>query len=221
MQVFRDNQGRIWTVAIDVAAVRRVRGVVGVDLFEAIHSNLLSRFGSDLALLTNVLYAVCLPQADLRGMTDEDFGAALTGKGILLAAAEALDGDILAFFPSPRPGAPKPKINRPVPTSAEIWEMIYQAAGKVGVDPGPLTLRELLEMAEARGAEEWRRTSSLLAMLFNAHRDPRRSNPAMPDDYNPHARRNEDQAQLLKIPSKMANKLMFEAIGGGKKKRRA
>jgi len=221
MRVFRDSKGRLWTVAIDVAAVERVRGIVGVDLIDAVSGGLLAKLAVDPALVANILYALCMDQADRRGVSDAAFGKLLVGKQALTDAAAALKDELLGFFPVPRPGAAKRTDNkRPAPTSAEIREMIWQAAGKVGVDPGPLTLRELLEMAEARGAEEWRRTSSLLAMLFNAHRDPRRSDPAVPDDYNPHVRRDENQSQVLKVPPKMANKLMFDAIGG-KKKRRA
>ena len=32
MQTFRDNAGRTWTVAIDVAAIKRVRSLIGYDL---------------------------------------------------------------------------------------------------------------------------------------------------------------------------------------------
>jgi hypothetical protein len=55
----------------------------------------------------------------------------------------------------------------------------------VGIDPGPLTLRELALMAEGRSRLEWAQTSQLLAMLFNTHRDPK--TPAVkPDAFNPY-----------------------------------
>ena len=59
----------------------------------------------------------------------------------------------------------------------------------VGVEPGPLTLRELLEMAEGRARERWTHTSWLLAMMANVNRDPKRSRVFHPDDFNPYARR--------------------------------
>ncbi len=58
-------------------------------------------------------------------------------------------------------------------------------AGVVGVDPGPLTLRELALMAEAKRQEAWDHTSTVLAMIFNANRDPKRQTAARPIDFHP------------------------------------
>lgn len=57
----------------------------------------------------------------------------------------------------------------------------------MGVDPGPRTLGELLAMAEARSRERWQHTSTILAMLANLHRDPRRSRAFRPADFDPFA----------------------------------
>lgn len=56
----------------------------------------------------------------------------------------------------------------------------------LGVHPGPFTLRELLWMSEHRSKEAWSHTSALLALLANAHRDPKRSTSFSPADFNPH-----------------------------------
>jgi hypothetical protein len=50
--------------------------------------------------------------------------------------------------------------------------LIYQAAGVAGVNPGPLTLRELIAMAEGARRERWSRHAELLALIANCHRDP-------------------------------------------------
>lgn len=43
-------------------------------------------------------------------------------------------------------------------------------------------------MAEARSKHDWGRTSSLLALIANVNRDPKRqSRPFTPDQFNPHA----------------------------------
>ena len=36
MRTFTDNAGRTWTVAINVAAVKRVRGLIKVDLYKLV-----------------------------------------------------------------------------------------------------------------------------------------------------------------------------------------
>jgi len=44
-------------------------------------------------------------------------------------------------------------------------------------------------MAEGQSEEAWNHTASLLAMLANCHRDPRRSRAFRPGDFHPHKRR--------------------------------
>jgi hypothetical protein len=54
------------------------------------------------------------------------------------------------------------------------------------VNPGPLTLRELVWMAEARQSDLWNHTAALLALLANAHRDPKKTRPLKPIDFHPY-----------------------------------
>ena len=42
-------------------------------------------------------------------------------------------------------------------------------------------------MAEARGRAAWAHTASLLAMLANVNRDPKRTRPFQPADFDPYA----------------------------------
>lgn len=42
-------------------------------------------------------------------------------------------------------------------------------------------------MADARSRDEWSRTSSLMALLANCHRDPRKSRALTPRDFDPFA----------------------------------
>ncbi len=44
-------------------------------------------------------------------------------------------------------------------------------------------------MAEARERSEWSRTSAMLALIANAHRDAKRTRPFKPSDFDPYARR--------------------------------
>lgn len=44
-------------------------------------------------------------------------------------------------------------------------------------------------MAEARSREAWAHTSAVLALLANAHRDPKKTRPFTPADFHPHLRR--------------------------------
>ena len=48
-------------------------------------------------------------------------------------------------------------------------------------------------MAEARERSEWARTSALLALIANAHRDPKKTRAFKPGDFDPYARRDEER----------------------------
>jgi len=56
----------------------------------------------------------------------------------------------------------------------------------VGVDPNPLTLRELIWMVGARRQDQWSHTAAVLALTANVHRNPKkRSKPYSPAEFHP------------------------------------
>ncbi len=103
MHTFKDNQGREWTIEITVAAIKRVRGLAGVDLMEVLEGSngLIERLVRDPVLLCDVIYAACKPQADERQISDEAFGASMAGDAIEHATAALLE-ELVDFCPSPR-----------------------------------------------------------------------------------------------------------------------
>ncbi len=106
MKSFTDNAGRLWTLAVNVAAIKRVRAICDVDLNSIVEmdadnkpsAKLLERLSTDPVLLVDVLYAVCKPEADAKNIGDEDFGRAMAGDAIDHATAALLD-EIIDFFP--------------------------------------------------------------------------------------------------------------------------
>jgi hypothetical protein len=44
-------------------------------------------------------------------------------------------------------------------------------------------------MADAKRMEDWNHTASLLAILANAHRDPKKTRPAKPAEFHPYMKR--------------------------------
>ena len=99
MKTFTDTTGRTWTIALTLDAAKRVRGLLDVNLLEldAGDPPLLTRLGTDVILLCDVIFALVKPQADANGITDEEFGAALGGEAIL-AAQTALYEELVDFF---------------------------------------------------------------------------------------------------------------------------
>ena len=103
MKTFTDNTGRTWTVQVNVTAIRRVRGLVGIDLYQVVDDGLqaLGKLVSDPVRLADVLYCLVKDEADARQVSDEDFGRALAGDAIT-AAAEAFVEELIDFFPDAR-----------------------------------------------------------------------------------------------------------------------
>lgn len=103
MHVFKDNAGRTWPVSIHVSAVKRVRGMLGVDLYSLIDDRFqgLGKLLADPVSLVDVLYVLCKDEADKQGITDEDFGRAMAGDAIEHATHAFLE-EFADFFPDPR-----------------------------------------------------------------------------------------------------------------------
>jgi len=101
MKQFTDNEGRSWTVEVNVAALKRAKDLAGVDLMDVLDGDLIERFIRDPVLLCDALYAVCKFEADERGVSDEEFGRAMAGDAIEHATQALLD-EIVSFCPSPR-----------------------------------------------------------------------------------------------------------------------
>ena len=101
MKTFKDNVGRTWTVSITVDAIKRVRGLLDVDLLEVVGGKLIDRLITDPVLLCDIVYAVCKPEADAQSVSDEDFGRTMAGDAIEQATTALLE-ELVSFSPSPR-----------------------------------------------------------------------------------------------------------------------
>jgi len=89
MKTFKDTRDREWKIALTFGAAKRVKDLLGVNLLalDAGDPPLLTRLGTDVMLLCDVIFALIKPQADEQNVTDEQFGAALGGEAILNAQA--------------------------------------------------------------------------------------------------------------------------------------
>lgn len=101
MKSFTDSADRDWTIEINVSTIKRVRALLEVDLLDVLGGKLVERLVGDPILLCDVVYAVCKPQADALGVSDEEFGRAMAGDAIDHATQALLD-ELVSFSPSPR-----------------------------------------------------------------------------------------------------------------------
>jgi hypothetical protein len=99
MKQFKDTQGDTWLVTVNGGTIKRAHALLEIDLGDPLSGNppLLTRFDTDLAFKVDVLYVVCLPEADQRGISDEDFAARLEGDA-LYDASEAFLEALADFF---------------------------------------------------------------------------------------------------------------------------
>ena len=103
MRTFVDNAGRTWTVAISVYAVKRLRALLGIDLYGLVDDEFkgLGKLLSDPVSLVDMLYVLCQSEAEKLGVTDESFGRAMAGDAIE-RATEAFLTELTDFFPDAR-----------------------------------------------------------------------------------------------------------------------
>ena len=133
MKVFTDNAGRVWTVAINVNAIKRVRALANVNLLEVIEGTLLERLIRDPVLLCDVAYAVCKPEADKVGVSDEEFGQAMAGDAID-HATKALLEELVGFSPS-RQG--RANLQRILETTWRVMDKAHEAVA-ARIDSGEI-----------------------------------------------------------------------------------
>ena len=96
---FTDSKGRVWSVTVNVGALKRCVDLAGIDLADTVEGDLFDRLALDPILLCNTLAAICRPEMQRLGVSDEDFAEGLAGDVIDLAAAALVDA-IVYFFGS-------------------------------------------------------------------------------------------------------------------------
>jgi len=152
MHSFKDNRNRTWAIELNVDAVKRVKGLLDVDLMTAPEGELVERLAGDPVLLCDVIYAVCKPQAEGQGIGDEDFGKAMAGDAID-AATTALLEELVDFFPTAR----RAVLRKTLAKVRKLEAMALDAAGRV------LDSDKLERAMEAELAETDTRMEALLA----------------------------------------------------------
>jgi hypothetical protein len=99
MKTFKDKADRNWTIGINLAAAKRLRDTLNVDLLQPEIGDppLLTRLGTDEILLGEVLCVLLADQFDAHKVSADDVMAAFDGQ-TLLAAQEAFYEDLVDFF---------------------------------------------------------------------------------------------------------------------------
>jgi hypothetical protein len=124
MRSFSDNAGRTWTLSLTLGAVERVKALLDVNLLELESGDppLLTRIGTDVILLCDVIFALIKPQADSQGVSDEEWAEAMGGDAILSAQA-AFYEEMASFFLS----LGRPDVVKAAATQRRMIELVVEA----------------------------------------------------------------------------------------------
>jgi len=98
MKIFKDGKDNSWELSINVAAIKRIRDLLNVDLLDI--QTTMPRLLGDPIFLVDVLYCLCKSQAEAKNISDEQFGEAMAGDHIG-AAKNTLIEELKSFFPTP------------------------------------------------------------------------------------------------------------------------
>jgi hypothetical protein len=120
MRTFKDTAGRSWTVCVNCDALKRLRTDLKLNLIGDESEKALARLLGDPVALCDALYVLVKPDADKAGVSDVDFGRAMSGDA-LEAGATALLEELADFTPNRRDRA----------LAARAVEAIRRASDKV------------------------------------------------------------------------------------------
>jgi len=141
MKTFTDNAGRVWTIAINVDAVKRVRSLLEVDLLEIVEGTLIEKLIRDHGLLV-----VIDGSKGLRKAVDKVFGK----KGVVQRCHWHKRENVLGYLPT----GLKPVFKRKL---SAAYEKPTYAAAKAGLKRIRAELAEVNASAAAsldEGLEE-------------------------------------------------------------------
>lgn len=143
---FTDRFDKRWQLTIDVAACKRVKNALAINLYKLVEDGFrpLRDLLSDPIQLVDVIFVLSVP-LDQQAASDEDFGRAMAGDA-LERAAEAFTQELVDFFPSRRQ---REALTKVLATHRQIKDRLMEkaTADLAQIDPEKEADRALAEYA--------------------------------------------------------------------------
>jgi len=140
MEIFKDAEGREWTIKITISTVKELRATCDIDIME--HSGESIRgLGTDPCLLADVLYVCCKKEAEEKGISDTQFGEGLRGD-VIDSATEAFLNELVNFFPSSKSQLMKKTLEKSKNLQAQAYKKAEEQIES-------LSLEELMKSQES------------------------------------------------------------------------
>lgn len=151
MKTFKDTTGHTWEISLTISAIKRVKSFLNIDLLslEVGDPPLITRLGTDVCLLCDVIFVLIKSQADEAKVSDEQFGAALGGKAIMDAHTAFYD-ELTDFFK----GLGRKDLVKAVMTQQKLIEMVIS---KIETDIGELDLQSVINGIEQTPPKQTKR----------------------------------------------------------------
>lgn len=99
MRQFADKNDATWELNLNINTVKLVRALLGIDLLDlrAGDPPLLTRLGTDIILLVDIIFVLVKKQAEERGVSDVMFAELMSGEAFQ-AASTAFYQELVDFF---------------------------------------------------------------------------------------------------------------------------
>jgi hypothetical protein len=90
--------------------------------------------------------------------------------------------------------------------SGELWRLVYECAGIIGVDPSNWTLRELIIARDGREWSDWWHTAAIQSLIANVNKSP--TKPAYTVyDFHPYATKPKKQISVEELEKMLMGQL--------------
>jgi len=147
MRKFEDSKKESWELALTFGSIKRLKGLLEVDLLDLLGGDppLLTRLGTEVTLLVDVICALVRPQLAARELSDEDFAERLDGVAGK-AAMEAFYAELADFTRNLGQTAQARAVERQ--TEVLVKEMVLRTEMVERVDLDALVEKGRMEMEE-------------------------------------------------------------------------
>lgn len=98
MEIFKDLKGREWRLQITVGTIRKVRSVLGLDLYDVSSEGFIQVIVDETEKLIDMFYLILEDQAKELGVDGQGFAEGFSGEVIDEATTAFLD-ELTNFFP--------------------------------------------------------------------------------------------------------------------------
>lgn len=136
MRMFTDTAGEEWGVSVPISAAKRVRQLTGIDLYDVNDGSLFKQLDNPITLV-DVLYVLCKPEADARGVDDVTFGSRVPPSALEEITDAIVVESAAMLYPAARREAVLELWRRIRDVRGRLAATLIERLGKIDIDAKP------------------------------------------------------------------------------------